>query len=249
MRDEERTTYEASSPSQTAQSVDGTVHVVDILGVLVHGVTNEQAMQLMRGMIEEGSPHHVVTVNPEFVMLARRNQEFKRVLRSATLALPDGVGILYAARLLGVRVKERVAGVDCVYGLASLAAMQGFSIFLLGAAPGVAEHVGDVLRARNPGLRIAGCYAGSPEPSEEDHICGLIASTAPDILLVAYGAPKQDLWIARTRERLRIYCRDGDPLQEPAISSYGRAALAGRVLPKYAAREPISDYLDSNRSQ
>ena len=176
----------------------------DILGVRVDDVTVQEAVSLMEAMVRSGSPHHVVTVNAEFVMTARHHEEFRRVLANSALALPDGMGIVYAARLLGRRIRERVAGVDCVSEFAAIAAKHGFSLFLLGAAPGVAERTGEILKDRNPGLRIAGCYAGSPNPHEEDAICALIASAAPDILLVAYGAPKQDLWIARTRDRLRI---------------------------------------------
>ncbi len=189
---------------QTMQTAEISVRPVEILGVRVHDVTIDEAVQLMHKMLNDGSPHHVVTVNPEFVMIARRHEEFRHVLANATLALPDGMGIVHAARLLGKGMRERVAGVDCVYRLATLAAERGSSMFLLGAAPGVAEHAGEVLKGLNPNLRIAGCYAGSPHPREQDTICRIVSEAAPDILLVAYGPPNQDLWIARTGDRLRV---------------------------------------------
>ncbi len=196
----------AGSPQSTKDDFTGgkTLRSTEILGVRVHDVTIGESLGLMQEMIEGGGAHHVVTVNPEFVMMAQRNAEFRRVLAAASLALPDGIGIVHAARILGASMRQRVTGVDCVNRLAAHAAQRGYSLFLLGAAPGVAQKVGEILEARHPGLRVAGCYAGSPHPDEEGEICSMIEAAKPDILLVAYGAPKQDLWIARTRGRLRV---------------------------------------------
>jgi N-acetylglucosaminyldiphosphoundecaprenol N-acetyl-beta-D-mannosaminyltransferase len=176
----------------------------DILGIPIDNVTLEQTVSMIRDMALSGNPHHVVTVNPEFVMIARKNEEFRRVLREASLAIPDGIGIVLAAKILRQRLSERVAGVDTVHRLARVARDHGLSLFLLGAAPGVAEKTGTILCEQNPGLKIAGTYAGSPHPREEDQLCSIIERAHPDILLVAYGPPRQDLWIARTSKRLRV---------------------------------------------
>lgn len=180
------------------------VPTVSILGIPIHNLTMTQTLDLIRDMALSGAPHHVMTVNPEFVMIARRNAEFRRVLLRASLLLPDGVGILMGARILGQPMKERVAGVDTVRLLAGVAQRHGLSVFLLGGAPGVAERVAQILRTEHPGLRITGTWVGSPDPGEEDSICSRIEAAKPQILLVAYGAPKQDLWIARTMPRLGI---------------------------------------------
>jgi len=176
---------------------------VHFLGVPVHNVDSGEALRILEAFIRERKPRQVVTVNPEFVMAAQRLPEFRDVLTRADLSLPDGVGLLLGARIQGTPLKERVTGVDTVVRMAALAAERGYRLYLLGAAPGVAEEAARRLVDAHPGLVIAGTYAGSPAPEEEDAIVARITAAAPDVLFVAYGAPKQDLWIARNLERLR----------------------------------------------
>lgn len=175
-----------------------------ILGVPVHHVDYDEALTLMERFIESGQPHQVATVNPEFIMRARRDAEFLRILRSADLCLPDGVGLLWAGRVLGRPFKARVTGVDTTWKLMGLAAQRGYRVFLLGARPGVAERTAQVLTGTHGGLAVAGTYAGSPSPNEEEAIGALIREADPHILLVAYGAPAQDKWIARNQPRLGV---------------------------------------------
>jgi N-acetylglucosaminyldiphosphoundecaprenol N-acetyl-beta-D-mannosaminyltransferase len=137
-------------------------------------------------------------------MEARRNAQFRAVLDCADLAIPDGIGLLLAGRILRHPLQERVAGVDMVRALASQGARKGWRIFLLGGAPGVAEAAAQVLSAESPGLQIAGAYAGSPAPEQEARIVERIRDASPDVLLVAYGAPRQDLWIARNLPHLGV---------------------------------------------
>ncbi|NLD72881.1 MAG: WecB/TagA/CpsF family glycosyltransferase [Chloroflexi bacterium] len=177
---------------------------VRILGVRVDDVTTAETLDLFRRYIAAGRPHQVVTVNPEFVMAARRDAAFARVLEAADLALPDGQGLLWAARVQGRALRERVCGSDIVPAAAALAAREGFRLFLLGAAPGVAERAAAVLTADNPSLQVVGTYAGSPSMEEEDTIVAMVRAAAPDLLFVAYGAPRQDLWIHRNLERLGV---------------------------------------------
>jgi len=175
-----------------------------ILGVRVHDVTMQEALDRMESMIRRGGAHHVVTVNPEFIMTAGSDTGFRRVLNGADLAIPDGIGTVAASRLLRRPIRERVTGVDVVEQFARRAGMKGYRCFFLGAAPGVAERAADILRGKHPGFEVAGTYAGSPRREEEKEICGIIESAAPDVLFVAYGSPVQDLWIDRTRSRLHI---------------------------------------------
>lgn len=177
---------------------------VTILGVRVDAVTIESALDIITEYVGQGEPRQVVTVNPEFVMGARSNEQFRAVLDAAALALPDGVGLLWAARLLGGRLPERVAGSDLVPRLAARAAEEGWGLFLLGAVPGVAELAAERLCAASPGLRVVGCYAGSPSVNEEQAIVARVRAAAPHVLLVAYGAPAQDLWIARNMGPLQV---------------------------------------------
>lgn len=152
--------------------------------------------------MDEPRLHQIATVNPEFVMTAQEDAEFRQILNEADLCLPDGVGLLYAARRWGASLPERVPGSELVYHLAERAAERGWPLFLLGAAPGVAEEAAAIFVARYPGLIIAGTYAGSPDPAENDALVRRINDSGAQLLYVAYGAPRQDKWIARNRAGL-----------------------------------------------
>jgi N-acetylglucosaminyldiphosphoundecaprenol N-acetyl-beta-D-mannosaminyltransferase len=146
--------------------------------------------------------HQVCTVNPEFVMESRRDRAFRRLLNSVDLATPDGAGIIAAGLLLGRPFRGRATGVALVHHLAAISAREGYSLFLLGAAPGVAVEAAQVLAERYPGVVIAGTYAGSPRDEDWPAIVDRLEASQPDILLVAYGAPRQDLWIDAHRHEL-----------------------------------------------
>lgn len=194
---------------------------VSILGVAIDDLTEGEAVELVDAMIRSGRPHQICTINPEFIVEARRNPAFAAVLAGADLRTPDGFGLLLAARYLGSPLRGRVTGVELAERLAALSAARGYSIFFLGAAPGVAEAAAAALAARHPGIRVAGCFAGSPHPRHEPFLRQLLGAARPDILLVAYGHPRQDLWIARNQPFVRA----------PAAIGVGGAFdyLAGRV--------------------
>jgi len=177
---------------------------VIILDVPVHPVTFEDFLALVGQFIAEGKPRQVCTANPEFVMTARRQPEFMTVLQNADLVLADGVGLLWAAKRLGTELPQRVTGSDGIYLLAERAAQQGWTLFLLGAQPGVAEKTAKLLATRYPGLQVVGTWPGSPRNEDYPEIARRIKAARPDILLVAYGAPKQDIWIARHKEDLSV---------------------------------------------
>ncbi len=177
---------------------------VRILGVRVDDVTTAETLAWVETFVAEGVPRQIVTVNPEFIMEAQRNAPFRVVIEGAALALPDGAGLLWAARRLGRPLRERVTGSDTLPLLAGLAARRGYRVYFLGAAPGVAEKAADALARACPGLRVAGAYAGSPAPAEEDDLVARVRAAAPDLLFVAYGAPQQDLWIHRNLARLGV---------------------------------------------
>lgn len=177
---------------------------ITILGVAVDDVTEDEALARIVALLEAGGVHQICTVNPEFVIEAGRNPEFAAVLARASLCTPDGVGLLLAARYVGQPLRGRVTGVELTRRLARLAAARGYRLFLLGAAPGVAEAAAQVLTREAPGLLLAGCYAGSPALRHEPFLEQVIRAARPDILLVAYGHPRQDLWIARNQGRLGV---------------------------------------------
>lgn len=172
-----------------------------LMGIPIHDVTMEETLTWIARWVRQDSAHQIATVNTEFVMTARHHPEFRAALQHASLCIPDGIGVLWAARRCGVQLRERVAGADLVPRLAQEAAQRGWRLFFLGAAPGVAARAAANLQRQYPGLHICGCYAGSPALSEEDTIVAKVRSANPDILLVAYGAPAQDLWLHRNLKR------------------------------------------------
>jgi N-acetylglucosaminyldiphosphoundecaprenol N-acetyl-beta-D-mannosaminyltransferase len=196
----ERSLY-ARSQGDGLLSTPRTVH---ILGVRVDDVTPEETLALMDRFVAAGRARQVVTVNPEFVMEAQHNPEFRVTLRESALALPDGVGLLWAARMLGQPLRERVTGSDALPQIARRSAEHGYRLYLLGAAPGVAEAAAARLKRDNPGLCIVGTYAGSPDAAEEEEIVARVRRARPQFLFVAYGAPRQDLWIHRNLRRLGV---------------------------------------------
>lgn len=175
---------------------------LDVLGVPFDRVDLARAAGLVVERLARGERTFVITANPEFVMLARRDAELRRVALDADLVIPDGTGIVLASRVLGDPLPGRAPGRMLVDRLASAAPRLGASVFLLGAGPGVAERAAERLAGRHPGLQVVGAHAGSPAPDADDETVARIAATAPAILLVAYGMPVQERWIARNLPRL-----------------------------------------------
>ncbi len=177
---------------------------ITILSVRIDNVTYTDAMARVETFLREPGLHQIATVNPEFVVLAQTNAEFRRVLNATALNVPDGVGLMWASRHLRTPLRERVAGQELVDRIAALAAERGACAFFLGARAGIAERAAAVLTNKCPGLQVAGCYAGSPAVEEEDGIIERINESNAQILFVAYGPPKQELWIARNATRLQV---------------------------------------------
>ena len=177
---------------------------LSILDVPVDDVTELEAVMIIDGYIRDRKSHQVITLNPEFIMSAQKDPQVLRVLQHASLSTPDGVGVLWAAQLLGRPLRERVTGVALVERLAAYGAQQGWRFFFLGSAPGIAERAATILQQRYQGLLVAGTYAGSPSVSEDAFLRARIRDTQTDVLFVAYGHPNQELWLARNLAELQI---------------------------------------------
>ncbi len=176
-----------------------------MLGVRVDDVTYAEAMAILLEAIATRIPHVVTTPNPEFVMLARRDASFRAALNRSALNIPDGIGLVLAARLAGDRLRQHVQGTDLVLMLAEASARAGHRWFLLGGYGDVSARAGQALAQRFPGLNIVGAEPGSPLPEHDLPVCERIAAAAPvDVLLVAYGAPRQELWLDRNLAALAI---------------------------------------------
>lgn len=178
---------------------------LSILGVRVDDVTYDESLALIERFIHEGGPHVVTTPNPEIVMQARSDPAFLALLRRTALNVPDGVGLLLAARARGRPFRDHVRGTDLVLKLAALGAQRGHRWYLLGAADGVAAQAAERLRAQFPGLQIVGAEPGSPHEEDDCATWETIRSAGPvDLILVAYGAPAQERWLDRSLGPLGI---------------------------------------------
>ena len=173
-----------------------------VLGVRVDCLDMRATLDRIEELVDAGGHHLVATVNPEFIMRARREREFARVLESADLCLADG-GVVWAARRQGCAMSGPVTGTDLVTPLAALCARRDFRLFLLGAAPGVAAELASRLRIEHPRLAVA-AHPGASDPSSDEETLKLIRAHRTQVLLVAFGAPKQELWIDRMKDSLGI---------------------------------------------
>ena len=171
---------------------------IDVLGVGFDNYTMDQAVS--EGLRLAGTPgaHYVVTPNPEIVELCRTDSAVMDVVNQADMVLPDGIGIIYGAKLLKTPLKQRVPGIEFAQNLMAAMAETPRSLYLLGAKPGYAEEAAKRLEQQYPGLKIAGTHDGyfkEDAPVIED-----IRSSGADVVFVCLGAPKQEQWMARNGE-------------------------------------------------
>lgn len=168
---------------------------LDFAGVPVDPLPLPDATAHLARCLRDGQRCRVVTVNPEFVIQAREDPAFRDAIRTADLALPDGIGLVWGARITRQVLPGRATGLDVMLALAALQDPAP-RFFLLGGAPGVAEEAAGALGARFPGVTIAGTLAGSPRPEDWPAARDAIVASGADTLLVAFGAPAQDRWLA-----------------------------------------------------
>lgn len=174
----------------------------DVLGVGFDPVTMKEAVARGMAMLETPETDYVVTPNPEIVMACGSDPEAARAVEAASLVLPDGIGIIYGAKILGRPLPEKVPGADFALQMFAEMAGAGRSVYLLGAKPGVAEKAGERLAGQFPGLVIAGAADGYFQ--EDGPVIERINAAAPDMLLVCLGAPKQEKWMYANRGKLRV---------------------------------------------
>jgi len=179
----------------------------EILGLLVDKLTLTEAVaQIEQWVVQKqidpiASARRVVTANPEYVMFARRDAALRQLVNRADMVTPDGAGLIVAGWLLGRPFVGRVTGVALSHALARRSAESGLSLFLLGAAPGVAEAAAERFRQLYPGSLIAGTFAGQAGPEGDSESLAQIQAACPDVILVAYGMIKQDWWVGRNIEQ------------------------------------------------
>ncbi|SMC47848.1 WecB/TagA/CpsF family glycosyltransferase [Papillibacter cinnamivorans] len=174
---------------------------IGILDVGFDNVTLDEAVSAARGFLAEGGSHCVVTPNPEIVYMCRTDRALAEAVNGADLVLPDGIGIVYASRILGRPLKGKTAGIDFAVRLTAVLAEEGRSLFLLGAKPGIAERAAEALRTANPGLIIAGTADGYFK--DDGPVVARINESGAQAVFVCLGAPKQELWMRKNRNALQ----------------------------------------------
>jgi N-acetylglucosaminyldiphosphoundecaprenol N-acetyl-beta-D-mannosaminyltransferase len=180
-----------------------TMEVANILGVPFSTRSFDETVAYLVSRIESGERTHVVTANPEIVMVAREQPSFQSILEQAVV-VPDGIGIVYAAKWTNQPIAERVTGIELMEALMEQADRHRWKVYLLGASPDVNRLAAEKLAARYPGARIVGYRDGYFQTNEDEDVARDIAEKEPHLLFVAMGAPKQDQWIAAQWERLGV---------------------------------------------
>jgi N-acetylglucosaminyldiphosphoundecaprenol N-acetyl-beta-D-mannosaminyltransferase len=184
---------------------------IALFNLEIDNVTRKEAVTLvdrLAGETDTSSRHYVVTPNVDHVVRLQRNREFSDIYAGASAVFPDGMPIIWASRLLGVPLKERVTGADLLPDVCNLSSSKGYRLFFLGGRPGVARAAGERLCNRYPPLRLVGTYSPpfgfEHDRKENNKIITMINSKKPDILFVGLGCPKQEKWIHNNIGKLGI---------------------------------------------
>lgn len=177
---------------------------VSILGLPVQNVTMEEAVNDVYSFFGARESKIVVTPNAEILEMYHKDPEVKKALLQSDYTVPDGVGVVLAAKRLGTPVKQKVAGVELATHLLERSAQEGKRVYFLGAKPGVAQLAKEKLEQRMPGIQVVGLRDGYFKPEEEPAIVAEINALDVDLLMVCLGAPKQEQWMARHKKDLKI---------------------------------------------
>lgn len=168
---------------------------INVLGVGFDNVTMEEALARGRELLQSEGAHYVVTPNPEIVETCRADASAMEAVNSADLVLPDGIGVIYGAKMLKTPLKERVPGIEFGTSMIEFCAQNGKSVYFLGAKPGIAELAAENLKKRFNRLIVAGTHDGYFKDDAEAALW--IKESGADMALVCLGAPKQELFMAK----------------------------------------------------
>lgn len=177
---------------------------VEILGVNIDSMTFAETVDVAKKLLKTDGVSKIFTPNPEIIMCAKDDGSLKEILNSADICTADGIGVVYASKILKMPVPERVAGFDLVCALLEHLAETKDGVFLFGAKPGVADMAKAKMEEKYPGINIVGTENGYFATSDEEKIVEKINASGAKLLLVCLGAPKQEKWIAKYQEALKI---------------------------------------------
>jgi len=178
------------------------LETLKILDINVNTVDYPQAISELKKFLNSTELKFIVTPNSEIVMNATKDEELRTIINSADLVIPDGIGLVYASRILKKPLKERVTGIDFLNGALEELSNSGKSIFLLGSKEGIAKKAGEEMQKKYPNLKIAGTHNGFFSEGEEEDIIELINRANADMLCVALGSPKQEMLIYKYKNKL-----------------------------------------------
>ena len=176
---------------------------VNVFGVEIHNTSLNNLIKEIKVHLEEKDQISIFTPNTEIVMQAKKSKDQIKILNSGTYVIPDGIGLIYGAKLRGIELKERVTGYDTSMALLDIANENAYGLYLLGGKEGVADKALAALKISHPGIRITGCHHGYFEGThlgklqtpEEEQIINEIKETNTNILFVGFGFPRQEKWI------------------------------------------------------
>ena len=168
---------------------------VDVLGVPFDSTTKDRAVSYAMELMGERRGAYIVTPNPEIVWACRTDRELLGIIEGASIVLPDGIGIIYGAKILGTPLTELIPGIDFAVALLKKMAEDGKSVFLFGSKPGVAEEAAAKLERDIPGLVISGIQNGYFD--DVSPIIDSINGEKPDVVFVCLGSPKQELFMSQ----------------------------------------------------
>jgi len=177
---------------------------VEMMGCLIDNLSMEETLQKVEEFIRSGAPHQHVVVNVDKLVKASRDPDLRRIINECALVNVDGMPVVWASRLLGKPLKERVAGVDLFESLVRRAAEKEWRLFFLGAREEVVRGVKNLYEKTLPALRIAGYRNGYWRPEEEAAVVKLIADSRPDLLFVAMSSPKKEQFLSRYQAEMKI---------------------------------------------
>ncbi|MDR2940011.1 MAG: WecB/TagA/CpsF family glycosyltransferase [Clostridiales bacterium] len=176
----------------------------EVLNVPVSTYTKEESSQLLLGFLSENRNHILITPNPEIVLEARKDPDLMRIIKSADLVVPDGIGVVIASKFNKVKIPERVAGYDLIQGLFNNIKDGGATVYLLGGGKGVAELAAKNMMRKYKGLNIIGVNDGYFDGRKEKLIIEEINRLKPDILLLGLGYPKQEKFADKYKSALPV---------------------------------------------
>lgn len=178
--------------------------VVNILGVNIDNVSMSEAVIRVESFLISDKFNMVFTPNAEIVMAARKNPDLMKILNSADLVVPDGVGVVLASKINGNPVKEKVAGFELLKKMLNEADKKGYKIYFLGGKPGIANKAIDNTKSNYKNINFVGSNDGYFSKDNEQEIIDKINNSGADLLVVALGAPKQEYWIYENKNRLKV---------------------------------------------